>query len=114
MREPDVRRIKEIQAGIKGMLEERASLIRPAAAPTNGSSAAVIAPSSYWSDFCAQFEYMLDLPAAAFGKLRNHTYHLTSDNYQTYYFGDPAMFRRLSCYDAVIAGLPDRYILFYN
>jgi hypothetical protein len=111
MRDADVTKIKEIQAGIRAMLAERASLIQPTAERTNGNSAQVIAPSSYWSDFCAQFEYMLELAPREFAKLRNHTYHLTSDNYQTYYFGDPVMFRRLSCYDAVIAGLPPRYLV---
>jgi hypothetical protein len=111
MHASDVTKIKEIQAGIKGMLEERASLIDGTTGRSNGASATVISPSSYWSDFCAQFEYMLDLPAPHFAKLRNHTYHLTSDVYLTYYFGAPAVFRRASCYDAIVAGLPDRYVL---
>ena len=108
MRDADVTRIKEIQTGIRAMLAERASLIQPTAERTNGASAQVIAPSSYWSDFCTQFEYMLELATREFARLRNHTYHLTSDNYQTYYFGNPVVFRRLSCYDAIIAGLPAR------
>ncbi len=110
MRESDVTRIKDIQDGVRGMLEERASLVGATEQKQNGS-AGVITPSKYWSDYCAQFEYMLDLSPRSFAKLRNHTYHLTSDNYQWYYNPDVVVFRRNSCYDAVIAGLPDRYVL---
>ncbi len=49
-------------------------------------------PSQYWSDFCSAFDYMLELPEESFAKLRLHADHLTGDNYQTYYFGDPEAF----------------------
>ena len=49
-------------------------------------------PSRYWEDFCGFFDYVIDLPPRAFAKLRLHTYHLTGDNYQTYYFGNRSSF----------------------
>jgi putative sugar O-methyltransferase len=112
MLESNVTKIREIKARVRGMLEERAALVEHTPdAKASGAPAAVISPSSYWTDFCRQFEYMLGLPEEAFDKLRNHTYHLTSDNYQTYYFGDPIVFRRVTSYDAVTAGLPERFRL---
>jgi hypothetical protein len=48
-------------------------------------------PSAYWSDFCRYFDYMLEMPAKYFRGIRLHTYHLTGDNYQTYYFGGPEL-----------------------
>src|SRR4051794_22041800 len=69
----DVVNITHIQDAVRAMLDERASLIGTTVQPAAAGAAAVIAPSSYWSDFCGQFEYMLDLPPKAFDKLRNHT-----------------------------------------
>jgi len=43
-------------------------------------------PSHYWADFTSFFDYMGDLSPRSLAKLRLHTYHLTSDNYLTYYF----------------------------
>jgi hypothetical protein len=112
MLESNVTKIKEIKGAVQGMLVERAAMISPTgSARTKGGNAEVISPSSYWSDFCKEFDYMLGLPEEAFAKLRNHTYHLTSDNYQTYYFGNPTVFRQISCYDPIIAGVPQRYLL---
>lgn len=46
----------------------------------------IINPSEYWMSFCEKFDYMLNLEEEAFLKLRLHTYHLTGDNYQRYFF----------------------------
>ena len=72
--------IREIQRRVRSMLDERQAL---------GSAAQ---PSQYWTDFCRFFDYMFDLAPPAFQNLRLHTYHLTGDNYQTYYFGKPGPF----------------------
>jgi len=68
-------------------------------------------PSSYWSDFCSYFDYMLGLPEEFFAKLRIHTYHLTGDNYQTYYFGDPERFMAASRLRQLTKNLPSAYVL---
>jgi hypothetical protein len=74
-------KIRNIKSKVIAMLEERRSL--------ESGETSVVLPSRYWSDFCSYFDYMLGLPEESFAKLRLHTYHLTGDNYQTYYFGDP-------------------------
>jgi hypothetical protein len=51
-------------------------------------------PSVYWSDFARNFQYVYDLSSKELLRIRFHTYHLTSDNYQTYYFADEA-YKRL-------------------
>lgn len=96
-------RIKEIKAKIIAMLEERYALEH------TGSNNA--SPSRYWSDFCSFFDYMLELPEEYFAKIRHHTYHLTSDNYQTYYFGNPDTFRRSLNLEAITRDLPSQYII---
>ncbi len=75
--------IRSIQRKICAMLDERRSF------RTDAPNAR---PSRYWTDFCSFFDYMIDLPPQAFAKLRLHTYHLTGDNYQTYYFGHSGPF----------------------
>lgn len=70
--------IKDIKKKILAMLEERHALEQ--------SSTGTATPSKYWSDFCSTFDYMLGLDEEYFDKLRLHTYHLTGDNYQKYFF----------------------------
>lgn len=96
--------IREIQSKIRAMLEERASL-----SATEGVDPA--RPSQYWSDFCSAFDYMLELPEESFAKLRLHTYHLTGDNYQTYYFGDPETFYRRVNLGELTRDIPSQYVL---
>jgi putative sugar O-methyltransferase len=91
-------RIRSLRGRIVAMLEERRSL--PGASP-----------SRYWSDFCETFDYMLGLPEDSFLKLRIHTYHLTGDNYQTYYFGDAEAFRAVHSLDHYTADIPDEFVL---
>jgi SAM-dependent methyltransferase len=70
-----------------------------------------VAPSAFWSDFCSYFDYMLELPNESFSRLRLHTYHLTSDNYQTYYFEDPEDFARAKDLKSLTEGIPDGLVL---
>src|SRR4030042_3597026 len=70
--------IKNIKIRIAEMLQERAWLEESKHDKSD--------PSSYWSDFCAYFDYMIGMQEESFSKLRIHTYHLTGDNYQKYYF----------------------------
>ncbi|PIE23353.1 MAG: hypothetical protein CSA62_08125 [Planctomycetota bacterium] len=51
-------------------------------------------PSEYWQDFVSHFAYVFALPAPELRRIRFHSYHLTSDIYQRYYFAD-AGFREL-------------------
>lgn len=51
-------------------------------------SCANLGPSKYWTDFASNFRYVYDLNNAELGRIRYHTYHLTSDIYLTYYFAD--------------------------
>lgn len=48
------------------------------------------APSDYWKDFVEYFKYVYSLPDWELKNIRRHTYHLTSDGYQRYYFATPA------------------------
>jgi putative sugar O-methyltransferase len=95
--------IRNIKSKVIAMLEERQSL--------ESSETSLVSPSRYWSDFCSYFDYMLGLPEEYFAKLRLHTYHLTSDNYQTYYFGDPEYFRSVSGLEMLTKDIPSTYIL---
>ena len=88
-----------LKTGVAAMLQERARL-PPGAAP-----------SSYWSETCSAFDYMLGLPNEAFGKLRVHTYHLTGDNYQYYVFHQGEI-RLWKTWQSLTAGLPTEYVLF--
>jgi hypothetical protein len=76
-------RIRAIQETVRAMAAER-----ELAAKADRTAK----PSRYWEDFCGFFDYVIDLPPRAFAKLRLHTYHLTGDNYQTYYFGNRSAF----------------------
>ena len=84
------------------MLDERHKL------QTDGKGTAT--PSKYWSDFCSTFDYMLGLSEEYFSKLRLHTYHLTGDNYQKYFFekGKDAL---LAEWTTLIKNLPAEYVV---
>jgi hypothetical protein len=92
----------EIQRKVRAMLEERLTLIQ---------DGPFRRPSSYWTDFTSFFDYMTDLSPASLAKVRLHTYHLTGDNYQTYYFGNRGGF--LDFYGAWLEtdGLPAEHVL---
>lgn len=99
MHETDRARIRAIKAWVAAMLEERAALAN--------AGNPLAAPSRYWSDFCSYFDYLPGLPEESFARLRLHTYHLTADNYQTYFFGDREQF--LARLDGLVEGLPPAY-----
>lgn len=94
-------RIRAIQAGVRAMLAERGGLDGPAGA----------GPSRYWTDFCSFFEYLIDLPARHFARLRLHTYHLTGDNYQTYYLGNRRAFLDYWGHHLAVEDLPPRLVI---
>jgi len=73
----------------------------------------ITAPSKYWSDFCSFFDYMLWLPEESFSKLRLHTYHLTGDNYQTYYFqrNQPSACAFKAMWEESVRDIPFEYVL---
>jgi len=48
----------------------------------------VLGQSDYWADFCDFFSYVYYLPEWELKRIRRHTFHLTSDSYQRYYFAD--------------------------
>lgn len=96
-------KVEDIKAKVIGMLEERHSI--------ENNSAALVNPSKYWSDFCACFDYMLELSDKSFTKLRLHTYHLTGDNYLMYYFGSPEDFLVSMHWQALVQNLPSKYVL---
>ncbi len=96
-------KIRDIKSKIAAMLKERQLL--------ENKDETIVSPSNYWSDFCSYFDYLLDLSEESFGKIRLHTYHLTGDNYQTYYFGDPENFMKTSGLIALTKDLPSTYVL---
>lgn len=104
MMDSDYDKIREVKSKVLAMLEERHAL-----AGNNGHGD--ILPSKYWSDFCSYFAYLFDLPERHFADLRLHTYHLTGDNYQFYYFGDADGFRLNYNVDALEKELPSEYLL---
>ena len=53
-------------------------------------------PSKYWLDFCKFSAYVRRLDNQELGHIRNHTWHLTGDSYQSYYFGSPVENRCLA------------------
>jgi len=105
-------KIREIKTKIAAMLEERHALENKSPEKTRNKKAASVAePSQYWSDFCSFFDYMLGLSEDSYAKLRLHTYHLTGDNYQNYYYGDKEKFLATSNLKLLTEGLPAKYIL---
>ncbi len=94
--------IREVRRKVVAMLDERQSGV------PEGSAAE---PSRYWTDFCSFFDYLIDLSPQSFAKLRLHTYHLTGDNYQTYYFGDRSAFLDYWSPWLSTEGLPAAHIL---
>ena len=103
MQESELQKIREIKSRVRAMLEERHQL------QTGDGSVAL--PSAYWSDFCESFDYLLGLEEQYYSKLRLHTYHLTGDAYQFYYFTDPNFFRHGIHLKALTAGIPPAYVL---
>ncbi|NJN96672.1 MAG: putative sugar O-methyltransferase [Anaerolineales bacterium] len=101
MKEQDRVKIKIIKSKITEMLVERQQV-------QNGHHNA-FNPSSYWTNFCSYFDYMLGLPEESFAKLRLHTYHLNGDNYQTYIFKDPHSYRAQA--DKLTKNIPTKLIL---
>jgi len=97
---PQCSKIKEIKDHVRAMLEERHAL-------TDLHST----PSQYWADFCKYFDYMMILPDEAYDKLRVHTYHLTGDNYQTYYFGAPQYNLSSEYIQRLASQVPSEYLL---
>jgi len=54
----------------------------------NKETNSVLGQSEYWADFCDFFRYVYYLPEWELRRIRRHTFHLTSDLYQRYYFAD--------------------------
>jgi hypothetical protein len=94
--------LDEIQRKVRAMLAERQQSIQ---------DGPFRRPSAYWTDFTSFFDYMGDLSPRSLAKVRLHTYHLTGDNYQTYYFGNRRGF--LDFYGPWLAtdGLPAEHVL---
>lgn len=112
MNQSDRTKIRDIKSKVGAMLQERHLLEDyPSDSPSEGNEISVAEPSKYWSDFCSFFDYMLGLPEEFFAKLRLHTYHLTGDNYQFYYFGKPGKFWTSSNLDRMTEGLPSSFII---
>jgi len=95
-------KLGEIQRKVRAMVGEKQSSVQDNARQR---------PSHYWADFTSFFDYMGDLSPRSLAKLRLHTYHLTSDNYQTYYFENRRAF--FDFYGPWLAtdGLPAEHIL---
>ena len=95
--------IRTVKSRIIACLDERQRL--------GTKEAGVTSPSKYWSDFCSFFDYMLWIPEESFSKLRLHTYHLTGDNYQTYYFKIGAELFKATRQE-LIKDVPSDYVLY--
>ena len=102
LNEEECSKIRKIKSQVSAMISERAVL---------EAQKGKLLPSPYWSDFCGFFRYMMGLSEEYYGDLRLHTYHLDSDNYQRFYFGDPAIFRKNTSYDKLISRVPAKYRL---
>jgi SAM-dependent methyltransferase len=94
--------LRQVPRKVRAMVEERRTT-----SPDGPSSQ----PSRYWTDFTAFFDYMTDLSPRSLAKVRLHTYHLTGDNYQTYYFGNRRAFFDFYGPWLEIDGLPAEHIL---
>jgi putative sugar O-methyltransferase len=98
--------VQEIKAAVARMLDERHQL-------EFGENAGVVSPSAYWTDFCSFFDYVPGMQDEAFAKLRLHTYHLTGDNYLTYYMDTGrGESRFLAAWRRQVEGVPENYILY--
>jgi hypothetical protein len=95
--------IRTIKAKVIAMLEERQRL--------QTEETEVVSPSKIWSDSCSFFDYVLWLPEESFSKLRLHTYHLTGDNYQTYWLKRGVESFR-DVWEELIEGIPWHYVLY--
>ncbi|HSB02853.1 MAG TPA: putative sugar O-methyltransferase [Anaerolineales bacterium] len=103
MEELDRMKIRDIKSKVTAMLEERQAL--------ESKDESVVAPSTFWSSICSYFDYMLDLPEEYFAKLRLHTHHLTGDNYQFYFFGDPKRFLVVYNVDGLTKDIPPALVI---
>jgi putative sugar O-methyltransferase len=87
----------ELSASLVNSLESTKRLITAMLDERKTENQSSSSPSDYWLSFCSAFDYMLDLTPRSLAKIRLHTYHLTSDNYLTYFFEpttiDPIWFR---------------------
>jgi hypothetical protein len=112
MDDNDRAKIKNIKSKVLAMLQERHTLENhPHEKLLNDNQTSIADPSKYWSDVCSFFDYMLGLSEESFAKLRLHTYHLTGDNYQLYYYGDPEVFLTSSNLEVTTKGLPLHFII---
>lgn len=103
MDEHDGFKIRNIKKEVLAMLEERQAF--------NCKWTSLFSPSKYWSDFCSYFDYILALPEEYFSKLRLHTYHITGDNYQRYYFGNSDEFMSAKDLFKLTKGIPSEYVI---
>jgi SAM-dependent methyltransferase len=101
-------KLREIKAKVLAMLEERQALT---SAPQPTGSSDFNKASKYWTHFCAKFDYVFGMDEESFAKLRLHTYHLTGDNYQLYYFGNPNAWIPIKDIEEVTRGLPPSCVL---
>ncbi len=94
--------LTNIQQKIRAMLAER---------QTSTHKDIFAQPSNYWTDFTSFFDYMLDLSPRSLANVRLHTYHLTGDNYQSYYLGNRRAFLDFYGPWLAIDGLPAEHVL---
>jgi hypothetical protein len=94
--------LNQARERVRSMLSERAQLKK--------HDKTLAMPSTYWSDFCSYFDYLLDLSPESLARIRLHTYHLTGDTYQTFYFqvGADAM---LASWRQLVRGVPEEFVL---
>lgn len=94
--------LREVKARVQAMLQERSEI--------ESKKQGKVVPSAYWSDFCSFFSYMIDLSEESLAKIRLHTYHITGDSYQNYYFGIGEQEALAAC-ESVIKGVAKEYVV---
>jgi SAM-dependent methyltransferase len=93
--------ISQIKSKVELMLKERQAV----SAERHTADA-----SSVWSVACEMFDYLPGMRDESFGKLRLHTYVLTSDSYLPYVLGSGKEgFRR--GWEGQIKNIPEKYII---
>jgi SAM-dependent methyltransferase len=93
--------VSEIKSKVELMLKERQDL----AAEHHTAD-----PSVVWSVACEMFDYLPGMRDESFGKLRLHTYVLTSDSYLPYVLGSgKEEFRRR--WEGQIKSIPEKYVI---
>lgn len=101
MDEKDAIKIRAIQSKVKAMIEERQQV--------SGFS---VTPSEYATDACSVFDYMQDISAKSFSKLKMHTQGVTGDAYCFYdKHHDPLVFRVATGMDSLIKDTPPELVL---